>query len=92
MIKLTEEQTPILEGKLFINDLCFAVGVVEQGVIVQYMDTPNSNAVLIYWSDIIALGMNDADAYEQTPLDKMRKEIPTPTPRSETVKVKKRGS
>lgn len=56
MILLKDTEIPILQGQLTIDDNYYCVGVVEQGVIVQYMDIPNSGAVLIEWIDIIKIG------------------------------------
>lgn len=68
MIQLTEEQIPLLQGQLIINDCCFALGVVEQGVIIQYLEIPNGNAILVEWSDIIALGEKDIMGSHKPPV------------------------
>jgi hypothetical protein len=55
MIRLKEDEIPVLEGKLMFNDKCYALGVSQEGIIVQYMEK-DSVAYLIEWVDIIDVG------------------------------------
>jgi hypothetical protein len=55
MIELTENETPILPGQRIVDEECIAMGVVEQGVIVQYIE--RNKTLLISWDEIVRFGM-----------------------------------
>lgn len=56
---LTDDAIPILPGILDVENESVALGVVEQGVIIQYPE--RDVALLINWEDIVNLGMGFLD-------------------------------
>ena len=55
MIRIPQEQIPILPAKDIINNESVAFGVGEQGVMIQFME--RDECILIDWFDIISFGV-----------------------------------
>lgn len=55
MILIPSERIPILPLKDIINNESVAFGVVDQGIIMQYMD--RDECILIDWFDIVSFGV-----------------------------------
>jgi hypothetical protein len=85
MIELTEDQVPILSKSFLNNDELVMIGVVEEGVILQYVE--RDSAYVVFWDEVITLVSNVLVGKD---LESNRTEIPQPRSRKMTVKVKEK--
>jgi hypothetical protein len=77
MIRILPEQIPILPIKDIINGESVAFGVVDPGVIVQFMD--RDECILIEWFDIVLYGMAFLNETSKKSEEKKSEEISAPT-------------
>lgn len=57
MKEINVDVVPLLPVKEIINEECVALGIIETGVLVHYLD--RDKAMIVEWSDIVDLGLSD---------------------------------
>jgi len=77
MIKIPSDKIPLLPVNDIINNESVALGVFDQGIVVQYMD--RDECILIDWFDIVSFGVELLKVNTVKPETKEPEEIPTPT-------------
>jgi len=84
---IEDDKIPVLSGIIEDSDENIMLGVVKQGVIVQYSD--RNVALLIYWIDIVTLGIGYLDEITTQDLSEKKKEDPTrriiPSPKRKVI-------
>ena len=77
MIKIPSDKIPLLPVNDVINNESVALGVFDQGIMVQYMD--RDECILIDWFDIVSFGVELLKVNTVKPETKEPEEIPAPT-------------
>lgn len=57
MKDINVDVVPLLENRGIINGECVAMGVIDQGVLIHYLE--RDKARIIEWEDIVNLGLSD---------------------------------
>jgi hypothetical protein len=57
MKEINVDVVPLLPFKDVINEECVAMGIMENGVLVHYLN--RERAIIVEWSDIVDLGLSD---------------------------------